>query len=88
VARIARHGITPGGRPRPRPFTAPGPAVGAEVFSDTQADALYKQLQAVLGKYRRSLQSDRRHLLEQFAMVQLARKVVGLAAPAPASGSC
>ncbi len=32
----------------------------------------------VLVKYRRSLQSDRRHLLEQFAMTQVARKVVGV----------
>jgi uncharacterized protein (DUF2252 family) len=32
----------------------------------------------VLGKYRRTLQSDRRHLLEQFTMVQVARKVVGV----------
>ena len=43
-----------------------------------QADALYKLLHAVLGKYRRTLQSDRRHLLEEFAMVQVARKVVGV----------
>ena len=49
-----------------------------EVFSDVQADALFDELNAVLGKYRRSLQSDRRHLLEQFAMVQVARKVVGV----------
>ncbi len=49
-----------------------------DVFSDVQADALYKQLQTVLSKYRRTLQSDRRHLLEQFAMVQVARKVVGV----------
>ena len=49
-----------------------------DVFSDMQADALYKELNAVLGKYRRSLQSDRRHLLEQFAMIQVARKVVGV----------
>ena len=49
-----------------------------DVFSDVQADALYKQLQTVLSKYRRSLQSDRRHLLEQFAMIQVARKVVGV----------
>jgi len=49
-----------------------------EVFSDVQADTLYEQLQAVLSKYRRSLQSDRRHLLEQFAMIQVARKVVGV----------
>ncbi len=49
-----------------------------EVFADVQADALREQLRAVLSKYQRSLQSDRRHLLEQFAMVQVARKVVGV----------
>ena len=43
-----------------------------------QADELYKLLHTVLNKYRRSLQSDRRHLLEQFSMVQVARKVVGV----------
>ena len=49
-----------------------------EVFADMQADAVYEQLRAVLGKYRRTLQSDRRHLLEQFTLVQVARKVVGV----------
>ena len=49
-----------------------------EVFADVQADAIYAQMRDVLGKYRRTLQSDRRHLLEQFAMVQVARKVVGV----------
>src|SRR4249920_1152358 len=49
-----------------------------EVFSDVQADAIYGQLRTVLGKYRRTLQSDRRHLLEQFTLVQVARKVVGV----------
>ena len=49
-----------------------------EVFADVQADAVYEQLRSVLGKYRRSLQSDRRHLLEQFTLVQVARKVVGV----------
>jgi uncharacterized protein (DUF2252 family) len=49
-----------------------------EVFSDVQADAIYEQIRAVLGKYRRTLQSDRRHLLEQFTLVQVARKVVGV----------
>ena len=49
-----------------------------EVFPGVQADAIYEQIRAVLGKYRRSLQSDRRHLLEQFTMVQVARKVVGV----------
>src|ERR1017187_3209793 len=49
-----------------------------EVFADVQADMIYKLLHTVLGKYRRTLQSDRRHLLEQFTMVQVARKVVGV----------
>ena len=40
--------------------------------------AIYELLLSVLGKYRRTLQSDRRHLLEQFALVQVARKVVGV----------
>ena len=49
-----------------------------EVYADVQAAELYQLLHTVLGKYRRTLQSDRRHLLEQFAMVQVARKVVGV----------
>ncbi|MGZ4613122.1 MAG: DUF2252 family protein, partial [Kineosporiaceae bacterium] len=49
-----------------------------EVFASVQADAVYAQLRAVLQKYRRSLQSDRRHLLEQFTLIQAARKVVGV----------
>jgi uncharacterized protein (DUF2252 family) len=49
-----------------------------EVFADVQADAIYEQLRAVLGKYRRTLQSDRRHLLKQYTLVQMARKVVGV----------
>ena len=49
-----------------------------EVFSDVQADAVYKQIRVVLGTYLRTLQSDRRHLLEQFTLVQVARKVVGV----------
>ena len=36
------------------------------------------EIRTVLGKYRRTLQSDRRHLLEQFTLVQVARKVVGV----------
>ena len=49
-----------------------------EVFADVAADAIYELIRAVLGKYRRTLQSDRRHLLEQFTLVQVARKVVGV----------
>ncbi len=49
-----------------------------EVFSDVQASAIYEQIRTVLGKYGRTLQSDRRHLLQQFTLVQMARKVVGV----------
>ena len=49
-----------------------------EIFAGVQADAIYELIRTVLGKYRRTLQSDRRHLLEQFTMVQVARKVVGV----------
>jgi uncharacterized protein (DUF2252 family) len=49
-----------------------------EIFADDQAAAIYEQIRAVLGSYRRTLQSDRRHLLEYFTLVQVARKVVGV----------
>ena len=49
-----------------------------DVFADVQAGAIYAEIRTVLGKYRRTLQSDRRHLLEQFTLVQVARKVVGV----------
>jgi uncharacterized protein (DUF2252 family) len=49
-----------------------------DVFADVQAGAIYEEIRTVLGKYRRTLQSDRRHLLEQFTLVQVARKVVGV----------
>ena len=49
-----------------------------EIFAEVQADAIYDLIRTVLGKYRRTLQSDRRHLLEQFTLVQVARKVVGV----------
>ena len=49
-----------------------------EIYPDLEADAIYQLIHTVLGKYQRTLQSDRRHLLEQFAMVQVARKVVGV----------
>ncbi len=49
-----------------------------EVYSDIDADALNRQLHRVLRRYRRTLQSDRRHLLEQFDLKKVARKVVGV----------
>jgi uncharacterized protein (DUF2252 family) len=49
-----------------------------EVFSDAQAAALYELVGTVLGHYRRTLQSDRKHLLGNFTLLQVARKVVGV----------
>jgi uncharacterized protein (DUF2252 family) len=49
-----------------------------ELFADMQVDDIYEQVQAVLSKYRRTLQTDRRHLLSEFALVHVARKVVGV----------
>jgi uncharacterized protein (DUF2252 family) len=49
-----------------------------EIFPEVQADRIYKLIREVLGKYQRTLQSDRKHLFEYFTFVQLARKVVGV----------
>jgi uncharacterized protein (DUF2252 family) len=49
-----------------------------EIFADVQADDLYKEIRSVISKYSRTLQSDRRRLLEQFTLARVARKVVGV----------
>ncbi|MGH3252921.1 MAG: DUF2252 domain-containing protein, partial [Trebonia sp.] len=41
-------------------------------------EAFEAQIQGLLGKYRRTLETDRRYLLEQYEFVDLARKVVGV----------
>jgi uncharacterized protein (DUF2252 family) len=49
-----------------------------DLHGDVEADAVYAWVREVLRRYGRSLQADRRHLLEQFTLVQAARKVVGV----------
>ncbi|MGD0701054.1 MAG: DUF2252 domain-containing protein [Trebonia sp.] len=49
-----------------------------ELFANVEAAAIYEQIGAVVSKYRRSLQSDRRHLLSEFTLMHVARKVVGV----------
>ena len=49
-----------------------------EVFADIQAGAIYDQIRSVLAKYQRTLQTDRRHLINEFTLVHVARKVVGV----------
>ena len=49
-----------------------------ELFSNQRSQQIYRQLTALVGAYRDSLPSDRQHLLDQFRLVQAARKVVGV----------
>ncbi len=50
----------------------------AELAAEQQADALFESLHELVRSYRRTLQTDRRHLLEGFELVDVARKVVGV----------
>jgi uncharacterized protein (DUF2252 family) len=45
---------------------------------DADRNALEAQLTDLIAKYRRTLETDRRYLLEQFEFVDMARKVVGV----------
>ena len=49
-----------------------------ELFDDMQSHEIYDELRGLVAKYGRTLQSDRRFLLERFTLVQAARKVVGV----------
>jgi uncharacterized protein (DUF2252 family) len=49
-----------------------------ELWGEQDAKVGYERLGILHSSYRRTLQWDRRHLLEQFALVQVARKVVGV----------
>ncbi|MGO8860644.1 MAG: DUF2252 domain-containing protein [Acidimicrobiales bacterium] len=49
-----------------------------EVFPHEVSDNIMNSLHQLVRKYRKSLQTDRRHLLEGFQLLQIARKVVGV----------
>ena len=49
-----------------------------ELLPDLDSSALYEQIHKLVRAYRRTLQPDRRVLLEQYQLLQLARKVVGV----------
>ena len=49
-----------------------------ELVTEAEAAATYEALRLLIRSYRRTLQWDRRHLLEQFRLTQVARKVVGV----------
>ncbi len=48
------------------------------VPADRLRDAIQNELHGIIRSYRRTLETDRRHLLEQFRLIDLARKVVGV----------
>ena len=49
-----------------------------ELLPEVEAGALQRHLDGVVARYGRSLSDDRRHLLHQFRLVHVARKVVGV----------
>ncbi|WP_327694673.1 DUF2252 domain-containing protein [Streptomyces sp. NBC_00459] len=49
-----------------------------DLLPDVERDALEEQLRELIERYGRSLESDRRHLLRQYRVVDMARKVVGV----------
>ncbi len=49
-----------------------------ELFQPEVSDALQHSFHQLIRGYRHSLQTDRRHLLEEFRFIQIARKVVGV----------
>jgi uncharacterized protein (DUF2252 family) len=49
-----------------------------ELLPDLEATELFHRIRGLLSAYRRTLSTDRKHLLEQFRLVDMARKVVGV----------
>jgi uncharacterized protein (DUF2252 family) len=49
-----------------------------ELFGEEQWQRVEEEIAGVLRSYRRTLETDRRHLLEEYRMIEVARKVVGV----------
>jgi uncharacterized protein (DUF2252 family) len=49
-----------------------------DLMPEEDAEILFVHLRELLSSYRRTLPPDRRHLLEQYRLVDMARKVVGV----------
>jgi Uncharacterized protein conserved in bacteria (DUF2252) len=59
-----------------------------ELVNSTDADAIMAKVRSALRSYHNSLSQERRRLLEQFGLVHMARKVVGVGSAAPGHGFC
>jgi hypothetical protein len=55
--------------------------------AESERAALQSQLASLIGSYRRTLETDRGYLLEQFEFCDMARRWSGWAASVPAAGS-
>jgi uncharacterized protein (DUF2252 family) len=62
----------------PRIVSDPPVVVPVRELSGEQGGRLFDQIHELLRRYRRTLQTDRRHLLEQFRVLDMARKAVGV----------
>jgi uncharacterized protein (DUF2252 family) len=68
-------------RPAGEPRIAPDPPLIVpieDLYQSIDTDAVSRTIQKILRSYRRTLSTDRRHLLDQYRVVHLARKVVGV----------
>ena len=65
---------------RPRIISDPPLLVPIDELLPKEADrsAYIAELTGLIGKYQRTLETDRRYLLEQFEFIDMARKVVGV----------
>jgi uncharacterized protein (DUF2252 family) len=64
---------------RPRIISAPPLVMPVEdLFPERETDEIYAELGDLLAGYQSTMAEDRRHLLSQFRLVHLARKVVGV----------
>jgi uncharacterized protein (DUF2252 family) len=64
---------------RPRIISAPPLIMPVEeLFPERRAAEMYAELNGLLAGYQSTLAPDRRHLMSQFHLVHLARKVVGV----------
>ena len=52
--------------------------IRGEYMTDMDSDLLFDRLRALVASYRKTLQSDRRHLLDHFTLTDIAHKVVGV----------
>jgi uncharacterized protein (DUF2252 family) len=63
---------------RPRIISDPPLLVPIGELMPTERDSLEEELKGLIGKYQRTLETDRRYLLRQFEFCDMARKVVGV----------